>query len=1549
MMKKATLLLLVSFALLFHAAHTQVNGYGFSASSGIYTPVSGGVSPVLTGNGNEPLHDEGFANNIPIGFSFKYSGVNYTTIHASTNGFASFAVMTAPCFSNNLSTGGNGRLILAPLWEDLSVSGTSNLQYITTGNPGSRVFTLQWNNVLYDFGASSASLAFQLKLYETTNVIEFVYGQLPGPVQDFSGGASIGITSEATGSGSFLSLNNTGTNPSVSSVISSNTITTKPASGQVYTFTPPACTAPGNLSATGITTTSATVSWTDGAATSFEYAVTTSATPPVSGIISSLTSAFINGLLPGTPYFLHVRKDCSGVASGWSGFAFATLCDETAAPYTMPISSSNVPALPLCVTVSDDNNDGYTWKTYSSAGPGWTDQVMAYVYNSNGTTSANDWLFTRGMSLTAGTSYRLKFMYNNDATSQYTEKLKVAYGVNPFSNDMTNVLANYSSVYNETPQTASIDFTPSASGIFYIGFQAYSDADKNVLILDDISVNITPSCDVPKNLSADVQASGTSATVKWQVPSTGTPSSGYEYSVTTNAVPPASGTSTSSLNISVNGLTAYTKYYLHVRANCTVAFSDWVTKEFSTVGNDASCRAALLTAGGVPLCGNTILATSVNDPESNCSTPNNTVWYKYTPSITGTVTLRLITPSAPADPLHGWVTWYREVSHCPNISFEGVGICREFGQSGNNDTDYLISPVLVAGETYLILIDGSSDDAGEFCISMPACSPAADITVSGITSTNATVSWVGTGSFILEYGPTGFTPGADNNAGTGGILINSAVSPFLISGLSPSSIYNAYVRQNCSSAGNGYSINSMVSSFTTLGTPPPNNECSSAIPLTVFDNSCGGSTTGTTLNATASAITPLPACGMSKAGYDDDVWYTFTPVAGQQFVNIDFGDISGDNDLVAQIYTSSDNTCTGLFSLYSCSDDEGQNSLPAFYSLPVTAGTVYFIRVFTVEQNVNSQFSICITKGLLINDNATGAINLVVGQDCTSASYTNVGATQSPGEPSGSCSSITGYATVWYKFVAPAGGAVRISTAAGNGNTLTNTRVSLFSTIDVTDYSTFTILSCDEDGGSGVYENMSVLYATGLNVNGTYYIQVDKFDAMTNDGTFCITVDSLSPAMIATDNTCNSTYQAPAGSIATYTGWVPLLDANSKLIALVRNGNGGAANAYSIMQNVHTGTIRKDQVSGEYYLNRHFKITNTATGTATVQVQLFYLDAELTALRNSDPAAAVNRMRVTRQSGADCQPDFIAANGTNTELAMMSNGTQNGVDWIQVNTTSFSNFYIHSTRSRATVKVFLQGAFNAGLRRHKDVTSVWAGILNGNALIQPYNTAAFGNYTGTESVPPGFFVSTSDTTDIIDWVLLEIKNNSGTLISKRAALLREDGQIVDIDGVSPVSLYGVAGNYRLFVRHRNHLGVRTSGSQAFTPFALGVVPPAVLAYDFTTSQSKAYQNPSITTNAAMTQVGPDFCLWAGNANGDEYIRVTSLAIPPILSDASFILGVILGGNTNTGISGYSQGDLNFDGFSRATSQAIPPVSSDISFILGSPLNGDSNATKREHK
>jgi hypothetical protein len=345
-------------------------------------------------------------------------------------------------------------------------------------------------------------------------------------------------------------------------------------------------------------------------------------------------------------------------------------------------------------------------------------------------------------------------------------------------------------------------------------------------------------------------------------------------------------------------------------------------------------------------------------------------------------------------------------------------------------------------------------------------------------------------------------------------------------------------------------------------------------------------------------------------------------------------------------------------------------------------------------------------------------------------------------------------------------------------------------------------------------------------------------------------------------------------------------------------------------------------------------------------VQLFFTSSELSALQIADPAVTLANLGVTRQTGTQCQNDFVAANGTNSFLTQTGNGTANGANRVAFTTPGFSNFFVHTSKSIAPTSVLLQGACatSGTVTNHKLVTAAWANILNTYALNQPYNTTAFGNYNGTESVSAGFFTSTGSTTDILDWVLLELRDasNPTTVIKRRAAFVRVDGKIVDLNGIDNVSFRGVAnGNYYIVIRHRNHLGVRSATTRALDG-ALGA--SSATLYDFRTGQSQAYQDPAVlalpspNNNPAMKALtGGLFAMWGGNVNGNNTVRFGGLN-----NDFAALVGA-LGGNQAAVLSLYSPADVNMDGVVR-----FGGLNNDFAALVG-VLGGNQAAVYTQHQ
>lgn len=204
--------------------------YTFSSSSGTFTNNASPTTIHAAGT------DDVLSSAINIGFTFNYECTDYTQIKVSTNGWLTFnTALTSSTTTNNLATS-TTRPVLAPLWDDLQVYTGGAVNYKLTGSSPNQVLTVEWSVMEWNYGSSGDVISFQVKLYETTNVIEFIYSQGADVVN--SGSASIGIS--GTTSGLFYSLDGTGASPNASTVTETTNLSTKPATGQVYTFTPAA-------------------------------------------------------------------------------------------------------------------------------------------------------------------------------------------------------------------------------------------------------------------------------------------------------------------------------------------------------------------------------------------------------------------------------------------------------------------------------------------------------------------------------------------------------------------------------------------------------------------------------------------------------------------------------------------------------------------------------------------------------------------------------------------------------------------------------------------------------------------------------------------------------------------------------------------------------------------------------------------------------------------------------------------------------------------------------------------------------------------------------------------------------------------------------------------------------------------------------------------------------------------------------------------------------------------------------------------------------------
>lgn len=342
------------------------------------------------------------------------------------------------------------------------------------------------------------------------------------------------------------------------------------------TYNLPACASPNGL-AVSANAGDATLTWNAAASVpsgGYQFAVTpTSAPPATTGTTTSLTGN-VGTLSPSTHYYAWVRSDCGGTFSTWRMVEFDTPCTASNVPYIEDFESVTVPDLPACTT-NINAGAGNDWVTEFPDDYGFTTNVLMYEYDSD--EDANAWFFTRGVNLTAGTSYRISYSYG---TAGFDEKLSVHYGTAATVAGMATQLANHPAINDDTQATVNeVDFVPSTTGVYYFGFHAYSDADMFQLFVDDIMVDVSPSCIQPTNVTVNATANG--ATINWTA-AIGTPA-GYDFAVTPTDTPPATTTDTTGTSGSVSLLSPQTEYYAWVRSDCGSGdVSQWVMVEFMT-------------------------------------------------------------------------------------------------------------------------------------------------------------------------------------------------------------------------------------------------------------------------------------------------------------------------------------------------------------------------------------------------------------------------------------------------------------------------------------------------------------------------------------------------------------------------------------------------------------------------------------------------------------------------------------------------------------------------------------------------------------------------------------------------------------------------------------------------------------------------------------------------------------------------------------------------------------------------------------------------------
>ncbi len=578
--------------------------------------------------------------------------------------------------------------------------------------------------------------------------------------------------------------------------------------------------------------------------------------------------------------------------------------------------------------------------------------------------------------------------------------------------------------------------------------------------------------------------------------------------------------------INATGLTVGTTYYVRVydfyaTIPATTTFTICITTP-APINNDCSGATPLTVYGTT--CGGTIAGNVSGATQSLAATcvgtADDDVWYKFV----ATSSSHIITAVGS--------TSFDAVIDLRSGACNGTNIsCID--ASGGGGTEILTATGLTAGTTYYIRVyhyfaSVPATTTFTICITTPApindnCSGATPLTVYGTTCGGATTGNVAGATQSLAATCTGtanddiwysFVATAASHDIT---VIGSANFDAVIDLRSGSCNGTNIACKDASTSGGGtevlnatgltigntyfvrvYDYFSTVPATTTFTicittpTPPPpaNDNCATAVSLTVYAATCGGATTGNVTGATQS-IAPI-SCGNFTSSAANDVWYSFVATSASHIITV-VGSASFDG-----VVDLRSGACSGTN--VSCADATFTGGTEVINATGLTVGSTYFVRVYQFGGTLPAvpTFTICVTTPPPANDDCAGAASLTVfGATCGGATTGNVAsATQSIAAIT--CNSATGTANddVWYSFVA---------TAIAHNITVVGS-ASFDAVIDLrTGSCNGTNVNCaDATFGGGT----EVIIATGLTVGTTYYVRVYHYGSAipaTTTFTICIT------------------------------------------------------------------------------------------------------------------------------------------------------------------------------------------------------------------------------------------------------------------------------------------------------------------------------------------------------------------------------------------------------------------------------------------------------------
>lgn len=573
------------------------------------------------------------------------------------------------------------------------------------------------------------------------------------------------------------------------------------------------CAPPTANAASNITFTTATVSWNPPSYTpsnGYQYAVTTSATPPGSGTATFATTINLTGLTANTVYYLHVRSDC-GVTNGfstWSTISFITgYCAATSSSATYHIDDFSTTGGTANIT---NNNSNYSATGYGN----FTAQTVSQ--QQFGSVSFSTTIVGGSSGFAIWVDWNDDFDFNDAGETVYLSASYVVTAAGSFTVPASATVGNH----RMRIRSDYFATNPSACGSISSG----ETEDYTFTVLT------SPCPGIPTAVTASV-TSTTAATINWTA-SVPAPASGYQYYLTTSATLPTgatvpTGTTAAGVTtLSLTGLTPNTTYYIYVRNNCGSGnVSPWTAQVSFFTGYCVSTSTTstyhidnFSTTGGT---------ANITNNNSNYSATGYGNFTAQTVSQQNFGAVSFSTLLVGSSGFGIWVDWNNDLdfndtgelmylSGTYNTTYTGSFIVPASATVGNHRmrirSNYFSSNPDECGS----ISDGETEDYTFNVLPPPACATnPSSITVFLNSQTSATVSWTAPipapASGYQYFLSTSSSTPSGAAIPTGSTV--TAVTSVNLTGLISGTTYYIWVRSNCG-GGTGVGVWVGPTSFT---------------------------------------------------------------------------------------------------------------------------------------------------------------------------------------------------------------------------------------------------------------------------------------------------------------------------------------------------------------------------------------------------------------------------------------------------------------------------------------------------------------------------------------------------------------------------------------------------------------------------------------------------------------------------------------------------------------------------------------------------------------